>query len=121
MKLLALVSVIALTAATGAFAQSAPPLANENPNNCSPALPNCATDQGGSSNKTPRNAEGTGANARMNEQQGAMPAGTGAGASNGIKGGTTCPPGESACAPAGNATDRGNASGSASRGAPGNN
>jgi hypothetical protein len=48
MKLFALASIVMLTAATGAFAQAAAPMANENPDNCSAAWRDCSTSQDGS-------------------------------------------------------------------------
>ena len=162
MKLFALVSVIALTAATGAFAQSAAPLAAENPNNCSPASKNCVQNESGSnksvgntegtsrnavktqqgvmsggpavqaqnpnncsaadpkcvtnesgSNKTVGNTESTAQSAEKTRQQSQMPA---TGGNVNIKAGTACPPGQSTCASE-PASQRGEDSGSASRGA----
>ena len=54
MKLLTLVSIFALTAASGAFAQSQAPMHNENPNNCSDALRNCGGNTDGSNTTAPR-------------------------------------------------------------------
>ncbi len=54
MKLLTLVSIFALTAASGAFAQSQAPMHNENPNNCSDALRNCSGSPDGSNATAPR-------------------------------------------------------------------
>jgi hypothetical protein len=51
MKLFALVSIVALTAATAAFAQDTP--AGSNPSNCSPGMPNCATSGSGSNVVSP--------------------------------------------------------------------
>ncbi len=111
MKLFALVSIIALTAATGAFAQSAAPLANENSNNCSDALRNCNGSADGSM-KTPANSSSAGQNTTTT-QQSQMPAGKPVG----IQGGTECAVGVVDCKPANNASQRGNDSGNASRGA----
>jgi len=56
MKLLTFATIVALSISSAAFAQSTatPP----NPNNCSPAFPNCASAINGN-NKTPGNTPGT--------------------------------------------------------------
>lgn len=56
MKLLTFATVAALTVSAAAFAQSTTPVQpNANPNNCSPAFPNCTAED----NKTPGNTPGT--------------------------------------------------------------
>jgi len=68
MKLLSLATIAALTVSAAAFAQSTatPP----NPNNCSPAFPNCSSVINGN-NKTPGNTEGSFRNEQR--QQGQLP------------------------------------------------
>lgn len=58
MKLLTFAAIAAMSVSAAAFAQSTTPVQpNANPNNCSPAFPNCTGDEGG--NKTPGNTPGT--------------------------------------------------------------
>ena len=66
MKLLTLATVATLTISSAAFAQSTttPP----NPNNCSPAFPNCASGIDGN-NKTPGNTPGTSRNELRQEEK----------------------------------------------------
>ena len=66
MKLLAFATIAALSASATAFAQSTatPP----NPNNCSAAFPNCASDTEGV-NKTPGNTPGTSRNEMRQEDK----------------------------------------------------
>ena len=116
MKLFALVSIIALTAATGAFAQSAPPMANQNPNNCTDGLRDCNGSSVDGTSKTPANSASATQN-MTKTQQSEMPAGKPVG----IQGGTACAVGQVDCKPAATDSKRGSDSGSASRGAPGNN
>jgi hypothetical protein len=66
MKRLTLATVVALSMSTAAFAQSTttPP----NPNNCSPAFPNCSSSINGN-NKTPGNQPGTSRNEMRQEER----------------------------------------------------
>lgn len=66
MKILTLATIIALSSGGAAFAQSVatPP----NPNNCSPAFPNCASSINGN-NKTPGNTPGTYRNGLKQEER----------------------------------------------------
>jgi hypothetical protein len=66
MKLLTLAAAVVLSTATAAFAQqtTTPP----NPNNCSPAFPNCSSVINGN-NKTPGNTPGTSRNEMRQEGQ----------------------------------------------------
>jgi len=69
MKIPTLATLIVLTSAGAAFAQSTTPLnPNANPNNCSPAFPNCGTATDGN-NKTPGNTPGTSRNEMRQEEQ----------------------------------------------------
>jgi hypothetical protein len=112
MKLFAFVSVVALTAATGAFAQAVPPGANSD--NCSPGIvADCASTSAGSA-KIPavrQKEEGI----DRSQQQSQLPMGD---KPVNIQRGSDCPPGQQDCVKAPTGSERANDSANPSRGAP---